>query len=134
MGVTRDPETQAAIDAARQDPETWSERSASAGWGHSGIREDDRDAELGGADAVVGTPDGKLHPTNNGCKACDAFAWAVDEGKALVLRGPELDAYLTLRAAAAQAHAAQQSMAVSGQQLRDAIAKLCAVIAPGERP
>lgn len=88
MGVTRDPDTQAAIDAARQDPEPWFGRALA-------------EPEPSSADT-------------------------------LTLTGPELAAYRALRSAAAQAHAAQQSMAGSGQQLRDAIAKLCAVIAPGE--
>lgn len=52
----------------------------------------------------------------------------------LTLTGPEFVAYRALRAAAAQAHAAQQSMATTGQALRDAIQKLCAVIAPGTKP
>ncbi len=94
MGVTRDPETQAAIDAARQDPGPW--------FGHA-LAEDPAEPEPAIADSIT-------------------------------LTGPELAAYRVLRSAAEQAHAAQQSMAVSGQRLRDAIAKLCAVIAPGGKP
>lgn len=118
MTITRDPDTQAAIDLAREEPESMFVRGS-------------LDCEHPGYNGKATLNDSKLYPTNSGCKSCDLFAWQVDNGKAMVLRGPELTAYRALRDAAAQAHAAQQSMATTGQALRDAIQKLCAVIAPG---
>lgn len=220
--MTRDPDTQAAIDLAREEPETWSARSAAAGWGHTGAEESVRDD----APPVKAAPDhvlerhdlrGELardlskegwesegdrvyylHPDDLAwmhhqfyCEELvpgnsqawisanrkDSPTWvlaasdepvgsfrkvthasgviaalrklstdkpetwrgrrldvALDDAQpadSLTLTGPELAAYRALRDAAAQAHAAQQSMATTGQQLRDAIQKLCAVIAPG---
>ena len=102
MGVTRDPDTQAAIDLAREEPEPMFVRGRI-------------DCE---------------HPGYNGTATLDDAPPA----DSITLRGPELVAYQALRDAAAQAHAAQQSMATTGQVLRDAIQKLCAVIAPGTKP
>lgn len=97
--MTRDPDTQAAIDLAREEPEPMFVRGS-------------LDCE---------------HPGYNG-KATLNDAPPSDS---LTLRGPELVAYWNLKSAAAAAHAAQQTMATTGQALRDAIQKLCAVIAPG---
>lgn len=116
MGVTRDPDTQAAIDLAREEPEPMFVRGRI-------------DCE---------------HPGYNGTATLDD-GYALDGPRlphrgdappvdSLILTGPELAAYQALRDAAAQAHAAQQSMATTGQALRDAIQKLCAVIAPGTKP
>lgn len=46
----------------------------------------------------------------------------------LVLSGPELAAYRRLQAAAKAAHAAQESMAGTGQALRDAIGEMCKAV------
>lgn len=50
------------------------------------------------------------------------------------LVGPELAAYLKLRAAASAAHAAQQTMATTAADLREAMQAWGAVVAPGKDP
>lgn len=51
-----------------------------------------------------------------------------------VLTGAELVAYARMRAAAFQAHAAQQAAASAGQALREAMQAWGAVVAPGKEP
>lgn len=69
----------------------------------------------------------------SGCKACDSFAWELDNGKAVILRGPALAAYRQLEVAAAAAHEAQQTMTTAGVALREAIQAMCAALAPGAK-
>lgn len=71
--------------------------------------------------------------TGDGREAAIARELVADE-PSYTLRGPEMVAYARLRAAAFQAHAAQQAYATTGAALRDAFQGLCSVIAPGATP
>lgn len=68
----------------------------------------------------------------SGCKGCDALTWDVDNGKALILRGPALDRYLALEAAARNAHATAQAAKTAAAALMGAFQQLCAGFTGGK--
>lgn len=67
-------------------------------------------------------------------RTCDAY-FGIDPTPpdSLTLSGAKLAAYRQLELAAGAAHAAQDAMATTGAQLREAIQALCAAIAPGAK-
>jgi hypothetical protein len=153
--VKRDADTQAMVDAAREEPtdrERDVERMTQVD-AALGLPKHASDGRFGNGSTRAGLIEAMLEvdhalsdaldqhanaPTafrsGNGCKNCDANSEMVADGKMLILRGPELAAYRQLQAAAQQAQIAQSAMATSGGILREAIQGLCAVIAPGTKP
>lgn len=71
------------------------------------------------------------HTLEGTCPKCTRHA---EPEPSYTLVGAELVAYSRLRAAALQAHTAQQAAAAAGQALREAMQAWGAVVAPGKEP
>lgn len=68
------------------------------------------------------------------CKACECFAWEVDNGKALILRGDDLARYQALCDAARNAQDTARAAKTAAGALMGAFQALCAGVAPAKEP